>query len=198
MSRHITPEQYLELDRKAQFKSEYYLGELTPVASPAWAHSIVVANVVREFSNQLRGRADALCVTGVGIRANNTVLVPDCLVVCGPPTFADERQETLLNPTVVVEVSTPATAVADGGRRFDFYGALPSVREYVWIVTDRIDARVFTRRTEREWLMAMAHELEDALTMGSIGCGLRLSDLYDKLEFSDADVGVGYMRPLQS
>jgi Uma2 family endonuclease len=195
MRTHLTPEQCLELDRHAEHKSEYYPAEPGPVGPPLWVHSIIVSNIARELSNALRDRADAICLAGTPVLAGDTVVVPDVAVVCGAPEFAVPRQGALLNPTVVFEVSTPATAVQDGDRKFHMYASLPSVAEYVWITADRIDVRVFTKRLKGEWLMELRHAMTDSATLRSLELPLRLADIYHKVTISVPSVGAGYMLP---
>jgi Uma2 family endonuclease len=196
MYTHLTPEQYLELDRQAEFRSEYFLGELFPLAAPTWVHSSIVANVVRELSTHLRKRPDAICLGGIRVLVGNSCLQPDAIVICGKPEFLDGNHDTVLNPSVIVEVSRPENESADGAARLELYGSLPSLRECLLIATDRIGARVLTKQSELQWSLENAGSLDEILTIGSLGCALRLDDIYHKVEFSDAAVGVGYTRPL--
>ena len=53
---YYTPEQYLEMDRKAEYRSEYVNGELLAMAGASREHNLIVTNLVREVSGLLRGR----------------------------------------------------------------------------------------------------------------------------------------------
>src|SRR5580698_9838710 len=106
---HLTPEQYLEVERKAEFKSEYYQGEMFAMAGASLAHSRIVRNTMRELSNQLLDRPCEpfsndmrTCGQPVGLYT-----YPDIVVVCGELKMLDSEVDTVLNPTVLIEVLSP-------------------------------------------------------------------------------------------
>jgi Uma2 family endonuclease len=89
-----------------------------------------------------------------------------------------------LNPTLFVEVLSPSTEAYDRGRKFERYQSLESLGEYLLVSSDRVRAELFTRQADGRWLLTSAGRLEDSLDLQSIGCQIRLSDLYEKVEFT--------------
>src|SRR5215475_2138813 len=130
-----TPEEYLALERQARCKSGYYAGEILPMAGASRWHNLIVANIVGELSLQLKGR---FCTTypsdmRVKVSATGLYTYPDVTVICGEPRFEDNQQDTLLNPTLIVEVLSESTEAYDRGGKFAHYRKLPSLMEYVLI-----------------------------------------------------------------
>jgi Uma2 family endonuclease len=107
---------------------------------------------------------------------------PD-VVVAPDPQFQDKEPDTLLNPVVIVEVLSPSTESYDRGKKFELYRALESLRDYVLIASERIQVERFSRQPNGQWLFTAAGRLEDSIAVESIGCTLRLADVYEMVEF---------------
>jgi len=181
----ITPEQYLEIDRRAERKSEYFDGEVFAMAGAPEAHNRIVWNVITRLGQQLAGRPCQGYPSDLRVRISATgqYVYPDVTVVCGEPQFLDERRDTLLNPTLIVEVLSPSTASFDRGFKFDHYIALDSLREYVLVASDRMSIEVFSRQPDGRWLLAKAIGADDTVELESIGCRFMLADVYDRVDF---------------
>jgi Uma2 family endonuclease len=119
----ITPEQYLELDRKAERPSEYYRGEIFPIEAATRAHSLIVTNLGRILGTILKDRPCEVHSSSLRLRAPTTGLYtyPDVVVVCGEPLFADDHVDTLLNPLLLIEVLSRTTQDYDRGQKFYHY-----------------------------------------------------------------------------
>jgi Uma2 family endonuclease len=111
---------------------------------------------------------------------------PDVTLLCVEPRFLDETQDTLLNPALIVEVLSPSTEAYDRGRKFELYQSIPSLAEYLLLASDRVHADLYTKQASGLWLLASAGELDAVLTLESVGCHLRLADLYEKVDFEAA------------
>jgi Uma2 family endonuclease len=180
----LTPEQYLEIERKAEYKSEYFKGEMFTMAGAKRAHNQLVAHLVRELDQQLRSRPCDVYPSEmrVYVPATRLYTYPDVTVVCGEPRFLDDQRDTLLNPGLVVEVLSPSTEAYDRGRKFDQYKSIESLREYFLVASDRVHADLYTRQADGRWLLSSADRLEDSLTLASVGAQLTLADLYEKVD----------------
>jgi Uma2 family endonuclease len=185
---HLTPEQYLEIERKAEFKSEYYQGEMFAMAGAREAHNLVVFNVATEFGQQLRKRPWRAYVNDMRVRVSATGLYtyPDIIVVCDEPQFLDETRDTLLNPSLIVEVLSPSTEAYDRGRKFEHYRSVESLSEYLLVSAERVSAELYTRQPDGRWLLTAASRLEDSLDLQSAGVHLALADLYEKVDLPPA------------
>jgi len=105
---------------------------------------------------------------------------PDIVAVCDKPRFEDEPKDTLLNPTVIIEVLSPSTANYDRGEKFEHYRRLSSLMEYILIAQDKCYIEHYVRQTNHQWLLSEIDNLQDTIELPSIQCSLALSDVYDK------------------
>ena len=192
----LTPEQYLEIERKAEFKSEYYGGEMFAMSGARRGHNLIALNLAGELRQQLRERPCEAYQHDMRVRVGATGLYayPDAVIVCGEPQFLDETQDTLLNPTVIVEVLSPSTEAYDRGDKFELYRAIPSLTHYLLVSSERMSAELFTRQAEGGWLLTGATLPEDTIDLPAVGVRFTLADLYEKVEFVYKAAG---MRPLQ-
>ncbi len=184
----LTPEQYLEIERKAEYKSEYFNGEMFAMAGAREAHNLVVIHIARELDQQLRSRPCRAYPSDMRVRVSPGGLYtyPDVIALCGEPRFLDDQRDTLLNPGLIVEVLSHSTEAYDRGRKFESYKSIESLREYLLVASDRIHADLYNRQPDGRWLLTSADKLEDSLTLESVGAQLTLADLYEKVEFSAA------------
>lgn len=182
---YITPREYLINERKRDFKSEYWNGELYAMAGASERHNLITANVVADFHTQLRKRSCKVYPSDMRVKipAMGLYTYPDVVVVCGKPQFEDEENDTLLNPTVVVEVLSKSTENYDRGRKFENYRRLDSLTEYLLIAQDRAYIEHYVRQGDNQWLLSETKELQDVIELPTIECKLALADVYDKVDF---------------
>ena len=181
----LTPEQYLEIERKAEFKSEYHNGEMFAMAGARLPHNLITTNVTSELRQQLRLRPCRVVSSDQRVLVAPTGLFtyPDVVVVCGEPRLLDSELDTLLNPTVIVEVLSPTTEAYDRGRKFGHYRTIESLSAYLMVASELISAELYTRQPDNRWkLTEEASRLEDTFEIESIGCRLKLADIYEKVE----------------
>ena len=183
---YLTPEQYLEIERKAEFKSEYYQGEMFAMSGARRAHNLIATNTVRELSQQLLERPCEVYSSDMRVKVSSTGLYtyPDVVVVCGEPRFLDGEFDTLLNPKVLVEILSESTEAYDRIRKFELYGSLESLAEYVMISSLRVRVERYTRQPDGTWNYCSKTSLEDAIDLKSVDCHLRLADLYERVAFA--------------
>jgi Uma2 family endonuclease len=188
----ITPEQYLALERKADFKSEYCNGFIIAMAGASRVHNTIALNLASEIRSQLKGRRCRVYMSDMRLRVSPTGLYtyPDVVAVCGEVEFEDDEVDTLLNPTMIVEVLSPTTEAYDRGDKFRQYRELASLREYVLVAQDKILVERYTRQGN-EWLRTDFKSLDDTLPLASIGCEIALREIYALIEFpGEAAAGV--------
>jgi Uma2 family endonuclease len=182
---YLTPEQYLEIERKAEFKSEYYQGEMFAMGGAREPHNLIVWNLATELGVQLRKRPCRAYVADMRVRVSATGLYtyPDITAVCGDPQFLDENRDTLLNPSFIVEVLSPSTEAYNRVRKFKHYRSVESVIEYLLVASESISTELYTRQSDGRWLLTAADHLEDSLDLQSVGVHVALADLYEKVDF---------------
>jgi Uma2 family endonuclease len=173
----ITPEEYLELERKAESKSEYYNGEMFAMSGGSMEHSQLAIRMGSLFDRQLRGRGCRICNADLRVQVETGYVYPDVSVVCGEPKVADNYRDVLLNPTLIVEILSPSTERWDRGKKSKLYRALPSLQEYVLIAQDEPHVEVYRRGLP--WVYDEAAGMDGTIELTSIGFTLRLRDLYE-------------------
>ncbi len=189
---YYTAAEYLALERRATYKSEYVNGHIIAMSGASRRHNLIAANISRELSSQLRGRPCESYVSDMRVRVSETGLYtyPDVLAVCGDIRFADEQTDTLLNPTVIVEVLSASTEAYDRGDKFAHYRRLASLHDYVLVSQDAVRVEHYVRQGEK-WVLSEASLLTDTVSLASIQCTLVLEDIYDKVRFDTADNTAG-------
>ena len=180
-----TPEQYLEVERKADFKSEYLDGLITAMSGVSRAHNRIAGNMYRKISDQLENRPCEAFISDLRLRVSPTGLYtyPDVMVVCGEAEYLDDEVDTLLNPTMVVEVLSPTTESYDRGAKFAHYRQLASLKEYVLVAQNRMLVERFTRQGDI-WLPLVQTDPDDTLRLASIDCSVALREIYARVSFS--------------
>lgn len=180
---HLTPEQYLEIERKAEYKSEYLAGEMFAMAGASRRHNGLTVNLTVLLHPQVRKSGCKLYAHNMRLRITAAGLhtYPDLVVVRGEPRFIDKSVDTLLNPTFLAEVVSHSTEAYDRGRKFEYYGMLDSLKEYLLIAQDYVSADLYTRQADGNWLLKRAGQPEDILDIDSIGCKIKMADLYEDI-----------------
>lgn len=176
----LSPEQYLEIERAAEYKSEYYDGEMFAMAGAAASHNLLIWTLLGEFYQQV-ARPRCRVYTSdqrVLVSPSGLYTYPDISATCGESRFTDDREDTLTNPTLIVEVLSPSTEAYDRSRKSEKYRALESLVEYLLVASDRMHVEVFARQDDGRWLLTEFNRPEDTLELRSIGCRISLSKLY--------------------
>lgn len=180
----LTSEEYLTLERKAEYKSEYVNGEVYAMVGASRRHNLITGNIFGELREQLKKRRCEVYTSDMRVRvpATNLYTYPDVIVVCGEPKFEDEHVDTLLNPTVIVEVLSPSTASYDRTKKFGYYRTIKSLAEYLLVAQDEYKVEQYTRQADNRWLLSDISSLEGMVNLDSLQCALLLADIYDKVE----------------
>ncbi|RKZ86216.1 MAG: Uma2 family endonuclease [Candidatus Parabeggiatoa sp. nov. 1] len=181
---YITPEEYLVRERKAEYKSEYFDGEIFAMAGASEAHNQIATNILTEINLQFKKRPCKVYNNDMRVKVSPTGLYtyPDVIAVCDKPRFDDEQKDTLLNPTVIIEVLSDSTADYDRGTKFGLYRKLASLVEYVLVAQDKCCVEHYVRQPNNQWLLSETTDLPDTIELPSIQCHLALSEVYDKVE----------------
>lgn len=178
-----TPEEYLVRERRAQYRSEYVDGRVYAMAGASRAHNLVAGNVFAELRAQMRGKPCEAYVSDMRVKVSRTGLYtyPDVVAVCGEPRFEDGHVDTLLNPTLIVEVLSGSTEGYDRGEKFSHYRRLESLREYVLVAQDRVRVEHFARHGEH-WMLTESSDPDGALALPALDCAIALRAVYERVE----------------
>jgi Uma2 family endonuclease len=185
---HLTPDEYLALERKATIKSEYLNGQMYAMSGATRVHNLVCGNVFGELRNQLKESACEVYTNDMRVKVSSAGLYtyPDVLVVCDEPRFEDDSIDTLLNPTALFEILSPSTEAYDRGAKFGYYRQLDSMQEYTLVSQDCMRVEHYLRQGN-QWILTEFSKPADIVHLTSINCELSLREIYAKVKFSPND-----------
>ena len=183
---HVSPDEYLRLECEALEKHEYFYGEIRAMAGASYVHNRICMNVGSALNVQLRGKSCAVVGSDQRLQILNVsaYVYPDVTVVCGKPEFNESRKpETLLNPTLLVEVLSASTADKDRSEKFMLYRQISSLQQYLMLDSRICLAELYTRQPNGNWLFAETRDLAAVLDLASIGCQVPLAEAYVGVTF---------------
>jgi Uma2 family endonuclease len=175
----LTEDEYLDLERQAEGKSEFHDGQMFAMAGGSLNHALLTNRVgslldrqappgCRVFSPDLR----------IHIPASRTYTYADCSVVCGEPQVSSDQRDNLLNPLLIVEVLSPSTEGYDRGKKFELYRTIGSFREYLIVHQDRRRVEHYSRQDDGSWLLREHSGTGSSVAIGTLGVHIALGDLY--------------------
>lgn len=180
----LTVEEYLALERSTQDRSEYFKGEVFAMGGASERHNLIVGNVFASLHSQLRARECKVYSTEMRVKVSSTGLYtyPDIVALCGDARFDDEQRDTLVNPTLIIEVLSKSTEGYDRGEKFAQYRRIESLAEYLLVAQDRIRVEHYLRQPSDQWLMSEADKPQDTIELVSVGCVPTLTEVYAKAD----------------
>jgi len=181
----ISPEEYLEIDRAANHKSEYFNGEMFLMACASKEHNRISFSLSIIIGNQLRGKPCEPFGSDVRVKIpNKNFCFPDISIACDAD-WEDQRFDILLNPVVVFEVLSPSNEAWDRGGKFREYQRISSLREYVLISQDKALVEIYSRR-DVGWLLRSVEGRAESIALESVeNLVLPLSEIYERVVFAD-------------
>ena len=182
-SERLTREAYLAWERASETRNEYWDGEVVELGPQSRWHSLIVVNLLAGLANALaRGPLIALGpAMRVGLPESRAYVYPDIVVAPFDGPCEDEEEDTLLDPILVVEVLSPRSERHDRGRKADAYRSIETLREYVPVAQDAARVEVYRRGAGGAWSCHVAASLDDEVELESVGCVLRLADVYERV-----------------
>jgi len=188
MSAHVqrlSPEEYLKIERAAEFRSEYFNGRMYAMAGGSHRQAIIVSNLVFGIRSELGKRPCLVTSSDLRVRVDPGGLYtyPDVVVVCNEPKYADDHRDTLLNPVLIIEVLSPSTEAYDRGFKSAQYRRLASLQECALVSQTEARIEIFRRRAEGDWFFSESAGLEAVCRLESVGCTLALAAVYENVTF---------------
>ena len=193
--RKMTADEYLVLERAAEFKSEFFDGvmypmhqdPLTGMAGASRIHNRVKENAIVELGGLFKRGPCQTYSSDQRVRLTETGMFayPDIVIVCDPPVV-DSHLDTLLNPQVIVEVLSPSTEKYDRGFKFAMYQKQPTIREVVFMAQDRMRIERYVRQSDATWILTVFEDADADFALGTVEARVPLRDLYRGVDFGDA------------
>ncbi|MBD1847132.1 Uma2 family endonuclease [Cyanobacteria bacterium FACHB-63] len=183
----VSPEEYLELERKAEFRSEYRNGEIIPMTGGTIDHNRIAGNVYAFLKYALRGKGAEPFFSDLRLWIPDYQLYtyPDVMVIEGAPIFLDDRKDTVTNPSLIVEVLSKSTQGYDCSDKFKMYRSVPQFREYVLIDQYQIEIEHYTKTSEG-WLLREYGADAESISLRSFGIEAAIADLYEGVTLESA------------
>lgn len=181
----ITPEEYLHREKNAEFRSEYFQGEMFAMAGASANHNLIVLNAGASLREQLKKKPCRVYPSDLRLRieASGLYTYPDLSIVCGEPQLETNGCDVLLNPVVLVEVLSDSTEAYDRGKKFEHYRTIPSLQHYVMIAQDRHSIDCFSRTEDGTWVLTSCQSIDEKIKLDAIDCHLAASEVYEKVVF---------------
>lgn len=177
---YVTPEEYLQEERKATEKHEYFDGQVLAMSGASIEHNSINANLIIHIGAHLKGKNCKILPSGmrVSTSADDAYMYPDASIVCGEPHLQDNSFDTLLNPIVIFEILSPSTRSVDKGRKLFFYQRIPSLQEYIMIDAGKRFIQLARKQPDGHWKFEELHEETRSLQIQSIEYAIELDDIY--------------------
>lgn len=191
----LTPEEYLDLEEKAESKSEYMDGEVFAMAGASSDHGTITMNLAATLHSQLKGTPCKAYNSDMRVAASPTsaYVYPDISICCKDARYLRRGGTNLLNPVAIIEVLSPSTENYDRRKKFGKYKAIASLMEYTLVSQDEVLVERYLRQPSAEsggelrldgggdWLYSSLSSLDDSLTLTSVPATLKLRDVYDRV-----------------
>lgn len=183
---YLTPEEYLALERQSELRSEYINGQMVAMTGASREHNLIATNISGSLWQQLKKQPCEVYSSDMRIRVPATGLYtyPDVVVVCDEPKLADNFFDTLLNPTLIVEVLSDSTESCDRGKKFGDYRTVESLAEYLLVSQHEYKVEQYVKQPDGRWLLSDINSIEGKIELASLPCGLALSEVYERVSFS--------------
>jgi Uma2 family endonuclease len=178
----VTPEEYLRLERAAEYRSEYLHGEIYAMAGATGSHNYIAGNIYNFLRNAFKNGRCKVYMSDMRVSPNaDAYFYPDVVVACDKIHFLNDREDNLLNPTVIFGVKSRGSSGYGHGNKFVEYRAIRSLRDYILVSRDRLLVEHHTRQGDK-WVLEDHKQLSDQVTLASLNLAISLETMYEGVE----------------
>ncbi|MEH2238759.1 Uma2 family endonuclease [Nostoc sp.] len=187
--RYYTPEEYLELEEAADYKSEYIDGQIIPMAGGTINHNQIALNLSTEFNFAFKKQNYRVLMSDVRlwIPQKHTYTYPDVMILAGEPEYFNKRTDIIVNPQVIVEVLSKSTKGYDREDKFQAYRTISTFQEYLLIDQTQIHVEQFSKIGKKQWTLREYDEEDEAIALVTVPFEISLQDLYNKVKFEPVE-----------
>ena len=187
----LSAEEYLHIERAAEWKSEFADGEMFAMSGASPRHVLITANLVRELGNLLRQGPCSTYAADLRVSTDRHrhYTYPDVVVACEPLQYVDEHRDTITNPVLIAEVLSDSTEKYDRGAKFERYRAIPTLADYLLVAQDRVHVELYTRQPNAAWILREWNDAGAKIEIASLGCSVAISEIYAKVTFDELPAG---------
>jgi len=189
VKRFYTPEEYLELEKQAEFKSEYRDGEIVPMTGGTTNHNQLALNLAASIKIAIKGQNYRIYINDVRlwIPKYRQYTYPDVMVIEGQPVYIGNNTTTVTNPSLIVEVLSKSTQNYDQGNKFLYYRSIPEFKEYILIDQYEYHIMHYVKTADSKWVLDEIEGESANLVLETVDFEITLSDLYEQVDFSVND-----------
>ncbi len=180
-------EEYLIMEEKAEFKSEYNNGDIIPMTGASLKHNRITINLIIALNNAIKDENCEIFANDlrVWIPEYNQYTYPDILIIKGEPVFEGNRTDTIMNPSIIFEVLSKSTGNRDRGEKFNYYRSIPEFQEYILIDQYQVHIEHFSKTSDNNWLFTESKQKEGILKLVSLNCEINHQDIYNRVTFEN-------------
>lgn len=180
-----TPEEYLELETAAEFKSEYIDGQIIPMAGGSIIHNRIAGNLYTALNLAFRQQNYEVFIGDVRlwIPTRRIYTYPDVMVIAGEPEYVNNRTDTITNPQVIIEVLSKSTTGYDREDKFQAYRTISTFEEYLLIDQNQIHVEQFAKISKKRWELREYDAEDEAIAFATLPFQISLQELYNKVNF---------------
>jgi Uma2 family endonuclease len=188
---YYTPEEYLELEEKAEFRSEYRDGEIVQMTGGTTNHNKISGNLYAHLKFALRRQKYEIYIADVRlwIPKYRQHTYPDIMLIQGEPVYTGTSTTTVMNPSLIVEVLSKSTKNYDQGDKFLYYRSIPEFQEYILIDQYQYHVMQYAKAAENQWSFTEIEGESATLSLSTVDFEITLADLYEKVNFEETDEG---------
>jgi Uma2 family endonuclease len=186
--RYYTPEEYLELEEKAEYKSEYRDGEIVPMTGGTTNHNKIALNLAASLKIALRRKNHDVYIGDVRlwIPRYRQHTYPDVMVIQGQPVYTGTSTTTVMNPMLIAEVLSKSTKNYDQGDKFLYYRSIPEFKEYILIDQYHYHVMHYVKTAAGQWLFTELEGESTILSVHTIDFKIPLNELYEQVNFAES------------
>jgi Uma2 family endonuclease len=180
-----TPDEYLDLEEVAEFRSNYDNGKITPMTGGTSNHNRISRNLCLALTLGLEGQNyEAFMVDlKVWIPKSRKFRYPDVMVVAGEPQYYNNRETAVTNPQIIFEVLSDSTEDFDRDEKFTIYQAIPTFQEYVLVDQKEVSIHQFYKTGSKRWSITQYDAQDSGLSFKSVDLEIPIADIYKKVKF---------------
>jgi Uma2 family endonuclease len=182
----LTEAEYLAKEEAADFRSEFYNGEMFAMVGGSAPHNRIIENLSIRIGGKLWGGECQTFSSDMRVKIEKTTLntYPDFVIVCGKPEYTSVKKLTLINPKVLFEVLSPSNELHDRTTKFEHYKYISTLSEYVLVAQDKAFIESFVRQGDRSWLYRSFEGLTQEFQLFSLNLSLPMAEIFAGVEFS--------------
>jgi len=180
----ISPDEYFVMEESAEYKSEYYHGEVFSMTGASFNHNLIGGNIFSSIHTSLRGSTCFVFMSDMRVQVDQGkhYTYPDMSIACGEIDFADGRDDTIKNPVVIFEILSESTRDYDRGSKFKAYRKINALKDYILVDQYSFFIEYFHKNEEGKWVLDEYNNLNDVIKIKSIDIELSLDTIYDRLK----------------